>query len=382
MSSSEKKNTPQEEAREEDKERREEDDPWTIHSIRRHLVGEIKVKNAEWTVIAWREDGTHSDIYDVYGRQKKGQRLSTHTMKLYKPDLESISSAKTEMEIYNRDLPKSLHPTRFLKLDLSSVIREIRYNVDMRVDETDITSEEVRDLLTETDKEFPENLMKIPFLVLEKVFFTIAKLRSMAPPARKRGFPEGFALRLGLGCLNAIEAFHAIGLVHRHITPANFGIRLTPDKKFPADVDSAVVLLDFGSAKRWPGDHEPLNTVPFVGSPLYSSVNAHKFMDQGPVDDLWSLFYMLVEWCSDVDLPWSKESSVDAIGTVKEKVKLDELCKPCSKVAGELRDIAGSLENVSAFESPKVESIRKTLEKAAKANILGMHPNWIRFAKE
>lgn len=48
-----------------------------------------------------------------------------------------------------------------------------------------------------------------------------------------------------------------------------------------------------------------MNNCAYTGTVRYASINAHKNKEMGRHDDLWSLFYMLVEFVNG-QLPWRK----------------------------------------------------------------------------
>uniref|UniRef100_A0A3Q2TSW4 Tau tubulin kinase 2b n=1 Tax=Fundulus heteroclitus TaxID=8078 RepID=A0A3Q2TSW4_FUNHE len=81
-------------------------------------------------------------------------------------------------------------------------------------------------------------------------------------------FSVSTTLRLGKQILEAIESIHSVGFLHRDIKP-------------------------------------PRPVAGFRGTVRYASVNAHKNKEMGRHDDLWSLFYMLVEFMVG-QLPWRK----------------------------------------------------------------------------
>uniref|UniRef100_A0A671PZ03 Tau tubulin kinase 2b n=1 Tax=Sinocyclocheilus anshuiensis TaxID=1608454 RepID=A0A671PZ03_9TELE len=81
-------------------------------------------------------------------------------------------------------------------------------------------------------------------------------------------FSFSTTLRLGRQILEAIESIHSVGFLHRDIKP-------------------------------------PRPVAGFRGTVRYASVNAHKNREMGRHDDLWSLFYMLVEFMVG-QLPWRK----------------------------------------------------------------------------
>ena len=58
----------------------------------------------------------------------------------------------------------------------------------------------------------------------------------------------------------------------------------------------------------------------FRGTALYASLAAHEGKDQGRVDDLWALFYVLVDLCLG-GAPWRNATSRAA--TDAEKVRLE-----------------------------------------------------------
>lgn len=68
-------------------------------------------------------------------------------------------------------------------------------------------------------------------------------------------------------------------------------------------------MLDFGLARQYTtatGEvRAPRAAAGFRGTVRYASINAHKNKEMGRHDDLWSLFYMLVEFVNG-QLPWRK----------------------------------------------------------------------------
>uniref|UniRef100_A0A8C4SNT5 Tau tubulin kinase 2a n=1 Tax=Erpetoichthys calabaricus TaxID=27687 RepID=A0A8C4SNT5_ERPCA len=100
--------------------------------------------------------------------------------------------------------------------------------------------------------------------------------RSMA-----RGtFTISTTLRLGRQILESIESIHSVGFLHRDIKP-------------------------------------PRPVAGFRGTVRYASINAHKNKEMGRHDDLWSLFYMLVEFMVG-QLPWRKIKDKEQVGKLKE----------------------------------------------------------------
>ncbi|KAM4601004.1 tau-tubulin kinase 2b isoform 2-T2 [Polymixia lowei] len=128
-------------------------------------------------------------------------------------------------------------------------------------------------------------------------------------------FSVSTTLRLGRQILEAIESIHSVGFLHRDIKPSNFAMgRL-------ASTCRCCYMLDFGLARQFTNSCQevrpPRPVAGFRGTVRYASVNAHKNKEMGRHDDLWSLFYMLVEFMVG-QLPWRKVKDKEQVGNLKE----------------------------------------------------------------
>ncbi|XP_056403089.1 tau-tubulin kinase 2 isoform X2 [Hyla sarda] len=135
--------------------------------------------------------------------------------------------------------------------------------------------------------------------------------------SQSRGtFSISTMLRLGRQILEAIESIHSVGFLHRDIKPSNFAMG-----RFPSTCRKCY-MLDFGLARQFTnscGDVRPPRAVAgFRGTVRYASVNAHRNREMGRHDDLWSLFYMLVEFVVG-QLPWRKIKDKEQVGSIKER---------------------------------------------------------------
>ncbi|XP_061467264.1 tau-tubulin kinase 2 isoform X2 [Rhineura floridana] len=129
-------------------------------------------------------------------------------------------------------------------------------------------------------------------------------------------FTISTTLRLGRQILESIESIHSVGFLHRDIKPSNFAMG-----RFPSTWRKCY-MLDFGLARQFTnscGDVRPPRAVAgFRGTVRYASVNAHRNREMGRHDDLWSLFYMLVEFVVG-QLPWRKIKDKEQVGSIKER---------------------------------------------------------------
>ncbi|KAH0503331.1 Tau-tubulin kinase 2 [Microtus ochrogaster] len=135
--------------------------------------------------------------------------------------------------------------------------------------------------------------------------------------SQSRGtFTISTTLRLGKQILESIESIHSVGFLHRDIKPSNFAMG-----RFPSTCRKCF-MLDFGLARQFTnscGDVRPPRAVAgFRGTVRYASINAHRNREMGRHDDLWSLFYMLVEFMVG-QLPWRKIKDKEQVGSIKER---------------------------------------------------------------
>ncbi|XP_062864151.1 tau-tubulin kinase 2 isoform X2 [Trichomycterus rosablanca] len=161
---------------------------------------------------------------------------------------------------------------------------------------------------------------KFNYVVMQLQGRNLADLRRSQP----RGtFSMSTTLRLGKQILESIEAIHSVGFLHRDIKPSNFAMGRLPSTY------RKCYMLDFGLARQYTntnGEVRPPRTVAgFRGTVRYASVNAHK-NKMGRHDDLWSLFYMLVEFTVG-QLPWRKIKDKEQVGQIKERYEHKMLLK-------------------------------------------------------
>uniref|UniRef100_A0A0K0DMD6 non-specific serine/threonine protein kinase n=1 Tax=Angiostrongylus cantonensis TaxID=6313 RepID=A0A0K0DMD6_ANGCA len=112
--------------------------------------------------------------------------------------------------------------------------------------------------------------------------------------------------RVGINILFGVKQIHDVGFVHRDLKPANVvvGQANTPAYRF-------LHILDFGLSREYIVMDEskklqmrrPRPRTLFRGTTRYCSINTHNKGEQGRVDDLWSVLYILAEMRGT--LPWN-----------------------------------------------------------------------------
>jgi tau tubulin kinase len=109
------------------------------------------------------------------------------------------------------------------------------------------------------------------------------------------------------------------------VKPANFVINpQTGDQ----NQSVTVYVIDFGLARRYilPNGEirPPRQSAGFRGTVRYASINSHEMQELGPHDDLWSIFYSLVEFATGV-LPWMNMRDKSQVLAVKKRFTNESL---------------------------------------------------------
>ncbi|MEW2165639.1 serine/threonine-protein kinase [Streptomyces sp. NPDC007084] len=152
---------------------------------------------------------------------------------------------------------------------------------------------------------------------------------------------------LGLQLLDALEAVHAAGAVHRDVKPANVLLRR----------DDNAVLTDFGIAAL--DDGESLTTTgELIGSLEYMAPERVTGTEIGPASDLWSLGATLSALCEGHS-PFRKSGQPATLHAVAyEEPALSERLGP-------LRPIVESLLLKSPHDRPSIADARAALRDVA-----------------
>ncbi|XP_014852991.1 PREDICTED: tau-tubulin kinase 2-like [Poecilia mexicana] len=182
-------------------------------------------------------------------------------------------------------------------------------------------------------------------------------------------FSISTTLRLGKQILEAIESIHSVGFLHRDIKPSNFAMgRL-------ASTCRCCYMLDFGLARQFTNSNQevrpPRPVAGFRGTVRYASINAHKNKEMGRHDDLWSLFYMLVEFMVG-QLPWRKIKDKEQVGNLKETYDHRLMLK---HLPSEFSTFLDHILTLDYFTKPDYQLLTSVFEKAMKDhNVLENDP--------
>ena len=100
-----------------------------------------------------------------------------------------------------------------------------------------------------------------------------------------------------------VEQMHKRNFIHRDIKPENFLIGC--NKKI-----NMIYIIDFGLSKRFicpkSNDHIEMKKTKFIGTPRWSSLNAHMGYEQSRRCDLEAIGNVLIYFYRGGFLPWMK----------------------------------------------------------------------------
>ncbi|XP_067239931.1 tau-tubulin kinase 2b [Chanodichthys erythropterus] len=191
-------------------------------------------------------------------------------------------------------------------------------------------------------------------------------------------FSVSTTLRLGRQILEAIESIHSVGFLHRDIKPSNFAMgRLSITCR-------TCYMLDFGLARQFTNSCQevrpPRPVAGFRGTVRYASVNAHKNKEMGRHDDLWSLFYMLVEFMVG-QLPWRKIKDKEQVGNMKETYNHRLMLK---SLPDEFSIFLDHISNLDYYTKPDYQLLMSVFDNSMKSyNVVENDPyDWERTDSE
>lgn len=182
----------------------------------------------------------------------------------------------------------------------------------------------------------------------------LAELRRAQP----RGcFTFSTSVRLIKQILEAIESIHSIGFLHRDVKPSNFAMGRLPSTM------KKVYMLDFGLARQYTnsdGDvRTPRPVAGFRGTVRYASINAHKNKEMGRHDDLWSLFYMLVEFVTG-QLPWRRLRDKEQVGQIKQNFDHNLLLR---HLPAEFNEFLIHVQSLDYYDRPNYDMLRCIIDR-------------------
>ncbi len=207
---------------------------------------------------------------------------------------------------------------------------------------------------------------KVNYVVMSLLGPNLSELRKHQPNQK---FSISTTLRVGVQIIAAIQSMHDCGFLHRDIKPSNFAIGDTPETA------RTCYMLDYGLSRQYTtvtGEvRQPRPVAGFRGTVRYASLNAHLSRDLGRHDDLWSVFYLLIELAIG-HLPWRRIRDKEEAGEYKGKYDHKKLIRG---LPIEFSYILDELKSSSYFDKPDYALITGALKDAiSRLGIQGSDP--------
>ena len=191
------------------------------------------------------------------------------------------------------------------------------------------------------------------FVVMTLLGENLSTLRKQQPETK---FSLATTLLVCRQMLTAIRGVHQVGYLHRDIKPSNFVMGVGNKRR-------TVFIVDFGLARRY---LEPDGSIRaerrkagFRGTSRYASLNAHTHKDMSRRDDLWSWYYLIVEFLRG-KLPWRQLKDKDAIYDMKVSYGPSKLLEGLPSF---LHSIYNSLQKLSYLDEPDYDALMAILDR-------------------
>ncbi|OMJ88902.1 hypothetical protein SteCoe_9001 [Stentor coeruleus] len=183
----------------------------------------------------------------------------------------------------------------------------------------------------------------------------------------KNKFSIGCVLRIAEELLLRIESLHKAEILHRNIKPEN----ILTGYGFNWQILS---LINYSSALLITDTNHPHKRSQAVTNLLYSSVNSMSNTSYSKKDDLESIFYILIHFCTG-KLPWIREKLTDRqIIRLKEQISTQDLCEGCPN---EFVHIISYIKNLKCDDIPDYEMIRCSLKEISKKKKIIRNYDWV-----
>ncbi len=196
---------------------------------------------------------------------------------------------------------------------------------------------------------------KVNYVIMTLLGPSLSELRKHQP---HQHFTISTTLRVGIQIIDAVQSMHDCGFLHRDIKPSNFAIGTTPE------TSRSCYMFDYGLARQYTtvtGEvRQPRPVAGFRGTVRYASLNAHLSRDLGRHDDLWSVFYLLVELAVG-QLPWRRIRDKEEAGECKAQYDHRKLIRG---LPVEFVDFLNHLKSLSYFDKPDYSLVTRALQDA------------------
>ncbi|GMT15575.1 hypothetical protein PFISCL1PPCAC_6872, partial [Pristionchus fissidentatus] len=170
------------------------------------------------------------------------------------------------------------------------------------------------------DDEYKEHKLTTPraFFITERLPITLEDVRFLS---RNRFVDPQLSIYLAIGMLKGIRLLHEMGWVMREVAPSRFSIRLPASAllfRYVSEISDRVTLTNLSWASRYRGDRKTRISDYNIYNMRYGSPDVIDGICQGPKDDVYSVFYILLEFLLGF-LPWENQTNLSKLDAVRHK---------------------------------------------------------------
>uniref|UniRef100_A0A0R3PLK6 non-specific serine/threonine protein kinase n=1 Tax=Angiostrongylus costaricensis TaxID=334426 RepID=A0A0R3PLK6_ANGCS len=191
------------------------------------------------------------------------------------------------------------------------------------------------------------------FIVMQMLGRNLTDLRKAQT---ERRFSVHTTVRVGIQVVEALKFVHDLGYLHRDVKPSNMCVGIGEHRRI-------IYLVDFGMTRQFrlpSGDlRKERAYAAFRGTMRYVSLAVHERKEQGPVDDLWSVYYTLIE-LAEGSLPWRTITEHDEIFQLKRRLTFRDLCR-----FDLLRSFDSKLSTIMFLKCPSFQRCCKIVDEEA-----------------
>ncbi|CAD5227404.1 unnamed protein product [Bursaphelenchus okinawaensis] len=183
-----------------------------------------------------------------------------------------------------------------------------------------------------------------PFFIYEPRGLTLQELLTLS---KTNSVDINTARHITVGILHTVRVLHHFGYVHRCVDTTTFGLKKDFNGKILSD---AVQCHSLWYARKY-RNNKVRRRGPFIGSYLFSSLEAMSGIEQLPNDDMISAMYIFLCLCFGY-LPWMKPKTTNGIWNKKSAFQSNPSWFPSrSNVSYNINGIAEAFEAISSYNS-------------------------------
>ncbi|KAH7720809.1 CK1/TTBKL protein kinase [Aphelenchoides avenae] len=210
----------------------------------------------------------------------------------------------------------------------------------------------------------------INYIVMQLLSVNVADLRKQSPFRRLSKKTCG---RIMIQAIAALRDMHKAGFLHRDVKPGNMCFGLTEHTKH------RLVLIDYGLVRRYKtADGRWRRRRPragFRGTLRYVSLRVHNHEDQGPSDDLCSLFYSLIEMIRG-GLTWSQQHDTKQVKAMKKEMVADDFFKVAQHIDDTIREFGRAVTSMRADDEPNYDELQSIMSRLSDNWALNAPYDW------